>query len=200
MRIGIVGGTFDPIHEGHLALARAARHCAGLDRVLLIPSAIPPHRAPATAGPAERLEMTRRAAAGAGFEVSDVEVRRGGTSYTADTLRELAVAYPGAELYLVLGWDAAREIGSWHLPEVVAELARLVVVGRPGLPMPSREDLARAGLNPSRVVLCRDPTPAVSASQLREALARGGSPGGLLPQAVAEYITEHGLYGAGRRA
>jgi nicotinate-nucleotide adenylyltransferase len=200
-RIGVVGGTFDPIHAGHLALALAAKRCARLDRVLLVPAAIPPHRLPATASGQDRLEMARVAAAGAGgLEVSDVEVRRSGPSYTSDTLRELTAANPGADLYLVLGWDAAREISSWHEPEAVTELARLVVVGRPGMPMPAPRDLLAAGLDPGRVILCSEPTPDVSATDLRAALASGGPIDHLLPEAVADYIAERGLYGPGSRA
>lgn len=201
MRIGIVGGTFDPIHVGHLALARAARDCAQLDRVLLIPAAIPPHRGPAVAAGDDRLEMTRRAAAGEdGLEVSDIELRRQGASYTVDTLRELSSANPEDELYLVLGWDAARELRSWHEPREVAELARLVVVGRPGLRMPGASELRAAGLDPERVVLCPQTTPDVSATDLREALAGGGSTHGLLPPRVAEYIQDRGLYRPDPRA
>ena len=201
MRIGIVGGTFDPIHVGHLALALAARRCARLDRVLLVPAAIPPHRGPAVAAGADRLEMTRRAAAGQdGLEVSDLELWRQGPSYTVDTLRELAAANPTAELYLVLGWDAARDLRSWREPDAVTRLARLVVVGRPGLQMPGRSDLLAAGLDPDRVLLCSEPTPDVSATDLREALARGGPTGHLLPAAVAEYIADRGLYRPDPRA
>lgn len=199
MRIGVVGGTFDPIHEGHLALARAARRCAQLDRVLLIPAAVPPHRAPAIASDQERLQMARLAA-GDEFEVSDVEIRRGGPSYTVDTLRELAAAHPDAGLFLVLGWDAARELRSWREPEAVLALARLVIVDRPGLAPPSAEDLRRAGLNPARVELCDEPTPEVSASELRDGLAHGAPVDHLMPAAVAEFIAQRGLYGRDRRA
>jgi nicotinate-nucleotide adenylyltransferase len=182
-------------------MARAAKRCARLDRVVLVPASIPPHRPPASAGREDRLEMARLAAAATeGLEVSDLEVRRGGASYTSDTLRELTAANPGAELYLVLGWDAARELRSWHEPEVVSSLARLVVVRRPGMEMPTARDLEGVGLDPGRVVLCPETTPDVSATELREALATGGPVDHLLPAAVAGYIADHGLYRRDSRA
>src|SRR5215471_7567882 len=102
MKLGVMGGTFDPIHLGHVAMAEAAADCAGLDRVLLIPASVPPHRAAATAPAGDRLAMVRLAAAGhPRLEVSDIELRRAGPSYTADTLRPLARDRPGAELHLL---------------------------------------------------------------------------------------------------
>jgi len=199
-RIGVVGGTFDPIHLGHVALAQAALECAGLDRVLLIPAARPPHRRPAEATAEDRYSMTRLAAAGlARFEVSDAELRRAGPSYTADTLAALQDQNPGAELFLVLGWDAAREIRQWHRPARVLELARLIVVNRPGLPAPSQEDLRAAGLDPAQVLLCTANTPDINATRVRQVLAEGGDLDGLLNPEVARYLVERGLYGAGDR-
>ena len=195
MRIGLVGGTFDPIHLGHLAVARAALACGGLDRVYLVPSARPPHRRPAEASAQERLEMTRLAAAGLDrVEVSDAELRRAGPSYTVDTLAELRDQHPDAELFLVLGWDAAREIRHWHRPQAVLELARVMVVNRPGLAPPSAADLRAAGLDPGRVLLCAEATPDIQATRVREVIAAGGPLDALLPAAVAEHIRARGLY------
>src|SRR5215467_7405066 len=107
MKLGVVGGTFDPIHLGHVAMAEAGADCAGLDRVLLVPAGVPPHRGAATASAADRLAMVRIAAAGhPRLEVSDVELRRAGPSFTVDTLRALAAERPDAQLHLLLGWDA----------------------------------------------------------------------------------------------
>lgn len=201
MRIGIVGGTFDPIHLGHLAVAEAARACAGLDRVVLVPAAIPPHRGPARASAEDRLAMARMAAAGEeGVEVSDIELRRGGRSYTVDTLRALAAANPHAELFLVLGWDAAREIQSWHRPDEVLQLARLVIVGRPGAGLPSERDLVEAGIDPARAEVCEQPTPDISATRVRELAAADAPLEDLVVPGVARYIEEHGLYRAAGRA
>ena len=195
MRTGVLGGTFDPIHLGHLAAARAAIGCATLDRVLLVPSGTPPHR-PGAEAPAEmRLEMCLLAAAGQpGLEVSDVEIARAGPSYTADTLDELRTLHPQDDLYLILGWDAARLFSTWHDPERIKRLATVVVVNRPGTPSPDSAQLAQAGLDPDDVVLCAADTPDVSASELREALARGDSVTEKVPSEVARYIATHRLY------
>jgi nicotinate-nucleotide adenylyltransferase len=196
VRIGIVGGTFDPIHLGHTALAEWAADCAGLDRVLLVPAGQPPHRGDATAPAADRLEMSRLAAAGhPRLEVSDVELRRDGPSYTVDTIRELARERPGAELYLVLGWDAARELRSWRDPDVVLRLAKLVIVSRPGFPEPTAEDVRRAGIDLACVILCGVGTPEVEATDIRRLLETGGSLDGMVDPAVEAYLRRKGLYG-----
>jgi len=195
LRLGILGGTFDPIHIGHLAAARAAIDCAQLDRVLFVPSAQPPHRGAATAGAVDRLAMTRLAVEGEPrFEVSDVEVKRGGASYTADTLSELHGTRPQDDLFLILGWDAARLFNTWHEPGRVNALASVVVVGRPGTEAPGPSELAAAGLDPERVIKCFVATPDVSATELRHALAAGESVAGKVPPAVERYVAQHHLY------
>jgi len=193
--LGILGGTFDPIHVGHLAAARAAVECADLDRVLFIPSAQPPHRGAAAASAADRLAMTRLAVEGdSRFDVSDIEVGRGGVSYTADTLTELHRAHPEDDLFLILGWDAARLFSTWHEPERVSALASVVIVGRPGTQTPGPSEVAAAGLDPARVINCFVETPDVSASELRELLAAGESAAGKVAPAVERYITSKQLY------
>jgi nicotinate-nucleotide adenylyltransferase len=193
--LGILGGTFDPIHVGHLAAARAAMQCAQLDRVLFIPSARPPHRGGATAPAEERLAMTRLAVEGEPrFEVSDIEAARGGISYTSDTLSELHRNRPEDELFLILGWDAARLFNTWHEPERVSALASVVIVSRPGTETPEPSEIAGAGLDPSRVIDCFVKTPDVSASELRELLAAGESAGDKLPPSVERHIAQHHLY------
>jgi nicotinate-nucleotide adenylyltransferase len=195
MRIGVFGGTFDPIHEGHLAAAKAAMECAHLDRVLFVPSAQPPHRAAAVAPADDRLAMTRLAVHDdTRFEVSDVEVKRGGTSYTADSLAALHRDRPDDQLFLILGWDAARLFRTWHEPDRVSKLASVVILDRPGQGKPKPSEVASLGLDPARLVKCHFPTPDVSGSELRRALAGGQSVAGRLPPAVERYIAEHDLY------
>lgn len=199
MRVGVLGGTFDPIHLGHLAAAKAAIECAHLDRVLFVPSAQPPHRGAAQAPAEDRLAMSKLAINGDPFfEVSDVEVIRGGTSFTADTLDQLHNSRPDDELFLILGWDAARLFRTWHEPERVAARASIVIVGRPGMAPPTTHDLEAAGLDPERLILCLLPTPDISGSELRRAIAAGESVTGKVPSAVERYIAAHSVYGDNR--
>ena len=194
-RVGIVGGTFDPVHLGHVAMAEAAARCAELDLVLLVPASIPPHKAPATAPAVDRLEMVRLALAGhARFRASDVELRRPGPSYTVDTLRALAAERPQDELYLVLGWDAAREIGSWREPDEVMRVARLVIVSRPGWDAPTAGDFRAAGIDTARAVLCDAHTPDIEATEIRQRIESGGRLDGLLAPEVQDYIRRRRLY------
>jgi len=196
LKVGVLGGTFDPIHLGHLAAAQAAADCAGLAKVLIMPSAQPPHRAGAIASAEQRLAMCRLAVEGRpGLEVSDVEVRHGGRSYTVDTLVELKRLAPKDELFLILGWDAAALFATWREPAKVRSLASVVVIGRPGTPAPGAEQLAGAGLDLERTVLCLRPTPDISGSALRRAIAAGESVEGKVPAAVERYIASHAIYG-----
>jgi nicotinate-nucleotide adenylyltransferase len=199
LKLGILGGTFDPVHVGHLAAARAAMDCAQLERVLFVPSSWPPHRAPASATAEDRLAMTRLAVEGEPrFEVSDIEIKRGGVSFTSDTLSELHRARPNDELFLILGWDAARLFNTWHEPARVNALAAIVMVGRPGAGTPTPAEVAAAGLDPERVIECDVATPDVSATELRRALAAGQPVAGNLTPAVERYITSKHLYGDNR--
>lgn len=195
MKIGILGGTFDPVHLGHVALGEAAIACAELDTLLVVPARTPPHKDPASAPAADRLVMCRLAFGGLErVEVSDAELRRAGKSYTVGTLAEIAAERPGADLHLVLGWDAARLLPSWHEPERVLELARLVLFPRPGVPGPGASDLAAAGIDPLRALICAERTPEIDATEVRRRAAAGQDLRGLVPDAVAEYIAERGLY------
>ena len=191
----MLGGTFDPIHRGHLAAAHAAMDCAALDRLLLVPSGRPPHWHGAVANAEQRLEMSRLAIAeDPRLAVSDIETRREGLSYTSDTLEELQREHPSDELFLILGWDAARLFGTWHEPDRVRRLASVVVVTRPGSATPDAAALTVAGLDPATTILCERPTPDISGSALRRAIAKGEAVGDLLPDGVAGYIAEHRLY------
>jgi nicotinate-nucleotide adenylyltransferase len=195
VRVGLLGGTFDPFHHGHLAAADAAIDCARLDRVVFIPAAQPPHRTPAVASAEQRLEMCRLGIAGEPrFEVSEVELKRAGPSYTVDTLVEMRRARPEDEMFLILGWDAARLFSTWHRPDEVRGLATIVVVARPGSKSPRESDLGGVGLGRANVVLCLRPTADVSASEIRRAVAAGEPIIDRVPAAVEGYIASHGLY------
>jgi nicotinate-nucleotide adenylyltransferase len=190
-----LGGTFDPFHVGHLAAASVAMDCADLDSVIFIPAAQPPHRSATVAPVQDRLKMCKLAVSSdARFAVSDVEVRRAGPSYTAETLEELRRLHPDADLVLILGWDAASLFHTWHRPERVREMASIVIVGRPGSTAPNASDLESAGLDGEGVVLCLGHTPPVSASEVRRAVAAGESIAGMVPEAVEGYIRAHRLY------
>lgn len=199
-RVGVLGGTFDPFHVGHLAAAAVALDCAQLDRVIFVPAAQPPHRPPAVASVQDRLEMCRLATSDdSRFAVSDVEAKRAGPSYTAETLETLRGLHPDAELFLILGWDAASLFHTWHRPERVRELASIVIVGRPGSTAPQAADLQAAGLDGDGVALCLGHTPAVSASEVRRAAAAGEPIAGKVPEAIKHYIKDHHLYAGARR-
>jgi nicotinate-nucleotide adenylyltransferase len=193
----VLGGTFDPVHNGHVAAAEAAVECADLDEVVFVPTGNPPHRPPAMASPEQRLEMVRLATADEPrFAVSDIEVKRDGPSFTLDTLLALRGANPHAELFLVLGWDAASQVRSWHRPDEVLALAPIVVVTRPGRSAPEESDIRTAGLDPARILLCARTTPSVSGSEIRRAIAAGRSVAGMVPPAVERFIAAHHLYRA----
>lgn len=195
MRVGVLGGTFDPIHAGHLGAAEAAMECARLDQVLLVPASQPPHRQAAIAPAEHRLAMCALAIEGdRRFSVSDAELRRRGPSYTVDTLAELHRVDPQNELYLILGGDAAALFGSWRRPEQVRALASIVVVARPGTESPAPADLASAGLDGPGVVVCLKNTPPVSGSEIRRDIAAGRSIAGRVPPAVERYIAANHLY------
>ncbi|MBW3630432.1 MAG: nicotinate-nucleotide adenylyltransferase [Gemmatimonadetes bacterium] len=187
-RIGILGGTFDPPHVGHLMVAADVFAALELDRLLLIPSASPPHKQGQVRATAEqRLAMVRTAADGDDrFEVDDIELRRPGASYTVDTLRELRTRYHGAELFFVIGMDQFRELHTWREPEEVARLARLAVVSRDG-------DLL-VGESPIPVVPVAVTRIDLSATDIRRRIHAGESIRYFVPDPVREFIEREGLY------
>ncbi len=196
MRVGILGGTFDPIHKGHLRLADGARRGLDLERVLLVPAARQPLKCATRAAPVEhRLRMCALAAAEAGpwLEVSDVEARRPGPSYTYETLRDLRrFLGPDADLHFLTGADVLPELPHWREIGEVLRLATFVVATRPGHqvdlePLAGRLDISR--LRPLEI----DALP-VSATEVRRRLRAGEPVEGLVPPAVARYIEAHGLY------
>jgi nicotinate-nucleotide adenylyltransferase len=202
-KLGILGGTFDPIHSGHIAMAQAARQAHGLDRVLLVPAARPPHKERELAPAADRLAMARLAAESApGIEASDIEIRRGGTSYTAETLEELARERPDAELYFILGADSVPELKSWWRLPRIFELARLVVVNRPGckglFPPEQFQGIPGELLERAECDRVQMPPVPVSSTGVRKAVRRGEPLGAKVPPGVEEYIRRRGLYRGGR--
>jgi len=189
-RLGVFGGTFDPVHLGHLRAAECARVDARLDTVLFLPSGQPPHRPGPLAPAFDRYAMVSLATAGHGaFVPSELELRREGPSYTVDTLRALRGQHPRATLFLILGSDAFSEMGSWHEAALVAAEATVVVIERPGqaaLPAP-----ALPGLQAVHVQAAGLP---VSSSEVRRLRAEGRSVRYLVPDAVADYIEKKELY------
>lgn len=192
-RIGILGGSFDPPHFGHLALAEWARLELALDRVVFVPAGLPPHKAgQARSTAAHRLAMTRLAVRdNPSFEVSPLETRRRGPSYTVDTVRSLAAAWPGARLHLLMGADMFATFDTWREPEGIAEHAVLVVAVRPGSRPPRRSRWTRRGQG---VVWLSNPGLEVSSSAIRERAAAGWGTRYLVPDAVGRYAERHGLY------
>jgi nicotinate-nucleotide adenylyltransferase len=191
---GILGGTFDPIHAGHLAAAAALRDAAHLAAVWLMPNAQPPNRPPPVASPDDRLEMAKLAIAGhPGLLASDLEIRRGGTSYTVDTVQELVGRYPKTRFAWLIGSDQARAIRSWREPDQLLEAIDFVVFNRPGVTV-TPDQLAELGFKSPRVRLVTIRTPDIAAQDIRDALRNARPVDGLLPAPVLAYINEHGLY------
>jgi nicotinate-nucleotide adenylyltransferase len=202
--LGVLGGTFNPPHVGHLVMAQEALDQLGLDRVVLMPVAMPPHKeALADPGADVRLELCELATAGApGVAVSDLEIERGGASYTVDTLRALHEREPEHALTFIVGGDMAYSLPSWREPEAVLRMARLAVAERDGL---RREDIAQrlAPLHSGdRVAFFDMPRLDLSSSAIRERVAAGRSIRYLVPDPVIEAITSRRLYrqAAGRPA
>jgi nicotinate-nucleotide adenylyltransferase len=195
VRIGILGGTFDPIHNGHLAIAEEARAALGFERVLLVPAARQPlKRGEHCAEPHQRLEMARLACLGnPAFEVSPIEIERAGPSYTVDTLEALH-ATGSSELHFIVGADAAADLYRWRAARRVVALARIVVVGRPGFAL-DRTALGHhlPGLD-AWLTLLEGPGLDISSSELRRRIASGRPIRYQTPDSVVEYIARHCLY------
>ena len=224
-RIGILGGTFDPVHTGHVDTALAAHRALALDRVLVMPSGTPPHRAsPPAASRFHRFAMAALAVTGLpGLTVSDLEIGHTGPCYTFDTLARVhATGLGAAQIFFITGADAFAEIATWSRYPQVLEMAHFVVVSRPGHPataLPGRvPELAARMVQPAapastpddgpaqdgdvadnrlKVVLVDAPTPDVSSTEVRRRLAAGESITDLVPTDVETYIGQHGLYSRG---
>lgn len=187
-KLGILGGTFDPPHLGHLIVASDAFEALGLERLILVPAGAPPHKADSVVATADqRLRMVEAAVAGdARFDVDDLELRRDGPSYTVDTLREIAVRDPDAALVFLLGTDQFRSLSTWREPAEVARLATLGVLARGG-ETPDLSGPYRGMAVPVRRV-------DISASEVRKRVAAGESVRYLVPDAVAAIVRNEGLY------
>ena len=192
---GIMGGTFDPVHNGHLAAARQLRDVADLVEVWLMPNAMPPHRSAAPVASADdRLRMVQLAVdSQPGLVPSALEVDRGGISYTIETVRELGRAFPERPFAILLGSDVALQIRSWHDADALLNEARFVIFNRPETTL-APQTLHKLGFEPSRTKIVHLDTPAIAAHQVRDRLARGAPIDDLVPAAVAEYIRSHHLY------
>lgn len=197
-RVGILGGTFDPIHVGHLEAASAAKQALALDSVLLLPSRTPPHRSTEPrASVFHRFAMAALAAAECGMHVSDLEVRREGPSYTALTLEALhRDGFAPAQLFFITGSDAFAEVATWYDYPRILQLANFAVVSRPGAPRAA--DLVRNLPSPipdrPTVYSVEAATPDVSSTEIRRRAGAGESIDGLVPSSVAGHIRRHNLY------
>ncbi|HET7493918.1 MAG TPA: nicotinate-nucleotide adenylyltransferase [Candidatus Limnocylindrales bacterium] len=199
---GVFGGTFDPIHLAHLAIAEAARDAFALRRVLFVVAARPPHKPGVSITAAEdRLAMVQAAIAGnAAFEMSRIEIDRDGPSYTVDTLAALRAREPDEPLALILSAESYAELPTWRDPARILELADVIVVPRDGYP-DADEGLiaARFPRAPAAIGFLDGPRMRLSASEIRDRAAAGRSVRYLVPDAVATYIGDHGLYQDPRR-
>jgi nicotinate-nucleotide adenylyltransferase len=189
-RLGVLGGTFDPIHHGHLAAAREVADHLSLDQVLLVPAAQPWQKTDRDITSARhRMRMVQLAVEGeARLGASDIDIQRAGPTYTVDTLAELARQHPTAEVFFILGADALAGLPTWRDPEQVVRAARIVAVTRPGHTVQVPEMATDA------VIVVEIPDIDISSTECRRRVAQGLSLDSLVPDAVAEYIQTHGLY------
>jgi nicotinate-nucleotide adenylyltransferase len=200
MRIGVFGGAFDPVHFGHLILAEQGREQAGLEQVWFIPAARHPFKAESTAASFDRrVEMLHLAIAGhTAFRVDEIEKNRPGLSYTADTLDELKRRHPADEFFLLIGSDALPDLPKWHAPDRIVRAANLVVMERPGHPVPSVAVLGAAIGLPAgehlRLQHIEVPLIDLSSRDIRRRTAEGRSIRYMLPRAAEVYISEKDLY------
>jgi nicotinate-nucleotide adenylyltransferase len=187
MKIGILGGTFNPIHTGHLILAEEAREKLGLDKVVFVPAFLPPHKDNGDITSAvDRLKMVKLAIKdNRYFSVSSTEIKRAGRSYTIDTIREFKERYPNDELYFVIGSDLLKYLEEWKDLNQILEMVRFIVATRPGYPL---EKI------PSYIKTMAIRAVDISAFEIREAIKENKSFRYLVPEGVCKYITKKGLY------
>jgi len=204
--IGILGGTFDPIHYGHLRPAQEAVQQLALAELRFVPAAMPPHRPPPVASPAQRLAMVELAIHGLpGLRSDEREIKRTGPSYTVDTLESLRAEFKDTPLCLLIGADQFRSFETWHRWQEIRDLAHLVILNRPGTVLGALPGWARAREHADfhalheapggRLAFLRVSPQDISATRIRAALARGETVHGLLPEAVQEYIMTNRIYG-----
>ena len=197
MRIGIYGGTFDPIHQGHLILAEACREACQLDRVWFMVTGAPPHKPRGRTDANHRLEMTRLAIAGnPHFEVSDRETRTPGPHYSVETLAAIHQDHPADDLFFMIGGDSLIDLPQWREPGRILALATLIVANRPGFEPPALDP----GIDARPILHVPIPPIGISSSDLRRRLGEGRSIRYQVPRAVEAYIDAHKLYRAGLAA
>ena len=195
-RIGVLGGTFDPVHNGHLHIADALRAALDLDGVLWVPAGRPPHKSDQiVSSDHDRLAMLDLALAGSATdEISTIDIDRSGPSYTADTLEILAEHFPNAQLFFLMGEDSLRDLPEWHHPERILRVAKLAVAGRPGVETDLESlEFQVPGVR-KRVHVVPTEEIAISSSEIRRRVKENQSIRGLVPASVEAYIQEHGLY------
>lgn len=202
MRLGIFGGTFDPVHFGHLLLAETCRQELELTEVRLVPAGQPPHKSGSGITDGHiRADMLQLAISGyPEYSVDRREIRRAGASYTVDTLTEYRTEFPQARLYFLLGADSLRDIPGWRDPERISELATIVAVNRPGLPVPTPiqvREWVGDGLA-DRIQTLTMPGTDLSATDLRQRVRDGKSLRFMTPRAVEVFIQEHRIYEPGQ--
>lgn len=202
MRLGIFGGTFDPIHYGHLLLAETCREALGLDEVRFVPAGSPPHKTDAkiTDGHA-RADMLKLAVSGyPEYTIDRRELKRTGPSFTVDTLTEFAAELPDAELFFLMGADSLRDMPGWREPERITELATVVAVNRPGFPAPDQAQVVDwvGAKIASGIRVVTMPGADLSATDLRKRAQEGRSLRFIVPRAVEAFVHEHRLYGESR--
>ena len=192
----VFGGTFDPVHNGHLAIAGQAREATGAETVWFVPAALAPLRDPPIATPEERLELLEAACAawGSGLLVLDIAIRRGGVSYTAEVMDALRAEHPDLDLAVLIGADAARTIQRWHRAGHLLGSERFVIINRTGRPALDAEEAGGLGFAPARTTLLSVDSPDISASEVRRRCARGEPIEGLVPDVVASLIAAKGMY------
>jgi nicotinate-nucleotide adenylyltransferase len=195
MPVLVFGGSFDPVHNGHLSIAAQARRLTGADEVWFVPSAIAPMRDHLAAPPEDRLALLVAATEReAGTRVLDVAVRMGGVSYTAETMEALRREHPGTDLSVLVGADAARTVPAWHRAGELLGRERFVVVNRTGPPPLDMDELRRLGFATEATTVLSVDSPDISASVVRERCAGGLPLDGLVPGAVAALIVANGMY------
>jgi nicotinate-nucleotide adenylyltransferase len=198
MRLGLFGGTFDPIHLGHLILAEQCRESCGLDRVWFVVAGEPPHKRGDRTAVTHRLEMARIAVAGhSAFAVSDLEATRPGPHYSVETLESVHRQRPEDELFFLIGADSLNDFPSWREPGRIAELATIVVVNRPGIEHVEQANWPKLGADSLPVLSVEIPSIGIASSDLRCRVAHGKSIRFMVPRGVEAFIEAQGLYREG---
>jgi nicotinate-nucleotide adenylyltransferase len=195
-RIGILGGTFDPVHNGHLHIANALRAALDLERVVWVPAGRPPHKTgQIVSSDRDRLAMLELALAGSETDqISTIDIERSGPSYTADTLEILAERFTPARLFFLMGEDSLRDLPTWHDPERLLQAAELAVAARPGVDADLESVARRVPTVQGRVHLIPTKEVPISSSDIRRWVGEHQSIQGLVPSAVEDYIRDRGLY------